>query len=174
VKLFHLYRSEDETGVSGTGPVVEGVEFTNGWCAIRWLSNRSTLCFYQSMADVRSIHGHGGRTELVVHDFEPARRAKTGEEFEIFLQTLEEISSTVNAADDPGMTPETLHASIDHIKILLDRLERGLTGKLGGKAQKPIRGKPTQVSMNTPVNSDPKVGAPAKRPAPTSAVQRPS
>lgn len=130
VKLFHLYRSEDQTGVSGTGPVVEGVEFTNGWCAIRWLSDRSTLCFYQSMADVRSIHGHGGRTELVVHDFEPARRTTAGDGFELFLQTIEEISAAVNAAEDPGATSQSVHSSIDHVRRLLDRLESSLNRKL--------------------------------------------
>ena len=134
MKLFHLYRSEDQTGVSGTGPVVEGVEFTNGWCAIRWLSERSTLCFYQSMSDVRSIHGHGGRSELVVHDFEPAHRSIVGDEFELFLQTLEEVSAVVNTVEDPTTTPELIHASIDHIKLLLDRLEVHLNRKLKARA----------------------------------------
>lgn len=131
MKLFHLYRREDITGVSGTGPVVEGVEFTNGWCAIRWISNKSTLCFYQSLDDVKVIHGHGGRTELVVHDFEPAQRAATTtHQFELFLQTLEEISATVNSVEDPETTPDEIHGSIEHIKGLLDRLESNLKRKL--------------------------------------------
>src|SRR5262249_46937812 len=100
-KLFHLYRAEDETGVSGTGPAVEGVEFTNGWCAIRWMSDKSTLCFYQSLEDVRRIHGHGGKTELIVHDFKPVRLNETQREldkpeFELFLRLIEEASLVIS------------------------------------------------------------------------------
>jgi len=131
MKLFHLYRSEDVSGVSGTGPVVEGVEFTNGWCAIRWLSARSTLCFYQSMQDVRAIHGHGQRTELIVHDFEPVRDAGLEVvQSELFLRTLEEISRVVNSVKDPATTRESLHGSVEHIKGLLDDLETRLSRRL--------------------------------------------
>ena len=146
MKLFHLYRSEDVSGISGTGPVVEGVEFTNGWCAIRWLSNRSTLCFYQSMNDVRAIHGHGQRTELVVHDFEPVRRTELEVvQSELFLRTLEEISGVVNSVENPETTRESLHGSMEHIKSLLDDLELRLSRRLaqpsghssGGKKRTP-------------------------------------
>lgn len=66
MKLFYFFRKEDLTGVSGTGPVVEGVQFTNGWCAVRWLSAKTSLCFYQSLDEVKAIHGHGDRTEIIV------------------------------------------------------------------------------------------------------------
>src|SRR3954468_24191437 len=95
VKLFHLYRNEDQSGVSGTGPVVEGVEFTNGWCALRWVTNTSSMCFYQSIDEVRRVHGHGGKTELIVHDFEPLSKVPTGkssERFELLIQIIEEAS----------------------------------------------------------------------------------
>ncbi len=36
MKQFHLVRTEDESGVSGTGYVAEGVIFSNGWCVLRW------------------------------------------------------------------------------------------------------------------------------------------
>jgi hypothetical protein len=128
LKLFHLYRSEDETGVSGTGPVVEGVQFTNGWCAIRWLSERSTLCFYQSIEDVKVIHGHGGRTELIVHDFEaPNRSAARGEgPFEVFLQAIEQLSAAVNLAEESGSTCEEVRASFTEVRALVDELENRL------------------------------------------------
>src|SRR3954469_11941907 len=93
VKLFHLYRAEDQSGVSGTGPVVEGVEFTNGWCALRWVTGSSTLCFYPSLTEVKAIHGHGGKTELIVHDFDPLSRKPepgTGERFDLLLQIFDE------------------------------------------------------------------------------------
>lgn len=59
---FHLVRTEDETGVSGTGVIVEGVEFTNGVVVLRWLTDKSSIAIYDSIADVIDIHGHGGKT----------------------------------------------------------------------------------------------------------------
>lgn len=137
MRLFHLYRSEDVSGISGTGPVVEGVEFTNGWCAIRWLSGRSTLCFYQSMQDVRAIHGHGQKTELIVHDFEAVHGSGVGvQQSELFLRTLEEISELVNSVEDPITTREGLHGSVVQIKGLLDDLELRLSSILAKTKEK--------------------------------------
>jgi|GEM_PF-1095004 len=125
MKLFHFYRKEDESGVSGTGPVVEGVQFSNGWCAIRWMSNMSSLCFYQSLEEVKKIHGHGGKTEVVIHDFEPLRRRKapdTNRRFEMLLQIIEEASRLVILADEPESDHEfkqclnQLRSAIDHLE----------------------------------------------------------
>ncbi|MCM2323492.1 MAG: hypothetical protein NDJ90_09545 [Oligoflexia bacterium] len=134
MKLFHLYRREDQTGVSGTGPVVEGVEFTNGWCAIRWLSSKSTVCFYQSIEDVKLIHGHGGRTELIVHDFEPAQRASTEAQLELFLEIFEGVSDLVNSVDERSITGKGVRESIEDLHGLLARLERKLLQKLKSAA----------------------------------------
>ena len=38
MKKFTMYRVEDETGVSGTGLVVQGVVFANGKAVIQWLA----------------------------------------------------------------------------------------------------------------------------------------
>src|ERR1700731_1653539 len=104
MKLFHFYRVEDHSGVSGTGPVVEGVEFTNGWCALRWLSNKSSLCFYRSLEDVKSIHGHGGKTEIVVHDLEALRRRRPEADsalMDLLTQVIEETSRLLVIAEEP-------------------------------------------------------------------------
>ena len=45
MRIFHFFRHEDASGVGGTGVVAEGVEFTNGWCAVRWLSQTSSVTF---------------------------------------------------------------------------------------------------------------------------------
>lgn len=63
MRQFHLRRLEDETGISGTGIVTEGYQFqANGICAMRWLSDKSSVAFYASIDDVIAIHGHGGKT----------------------------------------------------------------------------------------------------------------
>lgn len=62
MRLFLLHRIEDETGVSGTGDVAEGVQFTDGSCALRWLTATTSTAIYSSIEDLVVIHGHGGRT----------------------------------------------------------------------------------------------------------------
>jgi hypothetical protein len=64
-KLFLLQRNEDETGVSGEGLVAEGVEFSDGQCVVRWLTDLTSLGIYQSLKEVEAIHGHGGKTIVV-------------------------------------------------------------------------------------------------------------
>jgi len=73
MKQFHLERKEDETGVSGTGKVAEGVIFGNGKVAMNWISDNtnidaSSLGIYDSIDDVRKIHGHEGKTEVVIDE----------------------------------------------------------------------------------------------------------
>lgn len=81
MRLFVLDRDEDETGVSGCGVVAEGVEFGDGTVALR---RRPTVFAEQArgvtatstavwacIADVETIHGHGGRTRVVWLDGAP-------------------------------------------------------------------------------------------------------
>lgn len=65
MKMFYLNRVEDVTGVSGTGVVGEGIQFSDGSCVVRWTSSTPTTTFYRSMKDVQSIHSHNGATEIV-------------------------------------------------------------------------------------------------------------
>lgn len=132
MKLFHFYRVEDHSGVSGTGPVVEGVEFSNGWCALRWISNKSSICFYRSLEDVKSIHGHGGKTEIVVHDLDPIRRKRSeasDARMEILTHIIEETSRVIVLAEDPDTGKKTIQSAISEIKSLLDELEKKLLPK---------------------------------------------
>lgn len=62
MRRFRLNRIEDETGVSGTGLVAEGVRFSDGSVALRWLTATASTGVYASIEDVEVIHGHGGRT----------------------------------------------------------------------------------------------------------------
>lgn len=64
MRLFKLNRVEDETGVSGTGHVAEGIVFSDGRVAMRWATDTASTAFYDSIADVETIHGHGGKTQV--------------------------------------------------------------------------------------------------------------
>lgn len=63
---FHLYRIMDVTGVSGEGVVAEGVQFTDGRCVLRWLTDRTSIAIYNNLDDVRAIHGHDGNTLVII------------------------------------------------------------------------------------------------------------
>jgi hypothetical protein len=65
-RRFILIRDEDVTGVSGTGVVAEGVEFSDGTVALRWRSEWPTSVVFhdQGIQSVEKVHGHGGRTRL--------------------------------------------------------------------------------------------------------------
>ena len=65
MRLFILVRDEDVTGVSGTGTVAEGVEFSDGRVALRWIvgDHRSTVT-WDSIESVTEIHGHNGATRI--------------------------------------------------------------------------------------------------------------
>jgi hypothetical protein len=62
MKKFHLQRLEDESGVSGTGWVAEGVEFANGKCVVSWLTKYTSVAVYENMLSLEAIHGHNGKT----------------------------------------------------------------------------------------------------------------
>ena len=63
--LFRLIREVDETGVSGTGHVADGVVWHDGTVAVRWRTDTRSTVVYDSLADVEKIHGHGGKTRVV-------------------------------------------------------------------------------------------------------------
>jgi len=63
MRRFHLVRREDETGVSGTGIVAEGIQFTSGVCVLSWLTAiKSIAAIYDNINVVEWLHGHGGKT----------------------------------------------------------------------------------------------------------------
>ena len=66
MKIFYLKRTEDESGVSGTGRVAQGFIFDNGKVAVSWLSEHPSVTIYDSIGEVHAIHGHGGKTEIVM------------------------------------------------------------------------------------------------------------
>ena len=63
---FVLDREVDETGVSGTGVVAEGVEFSDGVVCLRWTSEwpSSVVHYDRGMDSVIHVHGHNGKTRI--------------------------------------------------------------------------------------------------------------
>ncbi len=64
MRRFVLQRDQDATGISGTGAVAEGVQFSSGWVALTWRTAVTSVAFYPDIESVRHIHGHNGLTRV--------------------------------------------------------------------------------------------------------------
>lgn len=73
-RRFLLRRDEDISGVSGTGVVAEGIEFTDGVVSLRWIVPEgntghgypTSVVFHDNGREsVEKIHGHSGSTKIV-------------------------------------------------------------------------------------------------------------
>ncbi|GHA95305.1 hypothetical protein GCM10010330_56820 [Streptomyces tendae] len=70
-RRFHLQRTHDVTGVSGTGRVANGVLWPDGTVSIRWAGDRPSTVFWDDVAHAEAVHGHGGHTAIVWDDPDP-------------------------------------------------------------------------------------------------------
>ena len=66
MKTFYLLRHEDVHGNSGCGVVAEGCIFDNGMGALTWLTQNATMTMFVKISDIKKLHGHGGKTEVIV------------------------------------------------------------------------------------------------------------
>jgi hypothetical protein len=76
MRTFVLVRTEDVSGISGTGIVAEGVEFSDGSVSVRWLNSgvseankargvEPTTVIHPSVKSVEALHGHNGASQVV-------------------------------------------------------------------------------------------------------------
>jgi len=63
-RRFLLVRHEDRSGVSGTGVVAEGVQFSTGKCVIAWISEYPSYAIYDGIDVLEHVHGHDGLTQV--------------------------------------------------------------------------------------------------------------
>jgi hypothetical protein len=72
MRTFILVRDEDITGISGTGPVAEGIEFSDGTVVMRWRgpiehpwgTTEATTVVHPNIRNVENLHGHNGATHI--------------------------------------------------------------------------------------------------------------
>ena len=93
MKRFYMYRKTDESGVSGTGMVVEGVLLSNTKCIASWRTVHKSVAVYDSLAEMEAIHGHDGSTVMIWVDEEPC--------------TPETVEAKVKALTDPPKKKKT-------------------------------------------------------------------
>lgn len=56
MKLFHMIRNKDESGVSGTGKVLQGVVFDDGVTVVKWLVPSYSIGIYDTFGSFESAH----------------------------------------------------------------------------------------------------------------------
>lgn len=66
MRRFYLLRHEDVGGNSGIGVVSEGIIFGDGSGSYTWLTKHKTITTFVKVKDVMDLHGHGGKTEMVI------------------------------------------------------------------------------------------------------------
>src|SRR3954466_14527805 len=63
--VFHLFRRRDVSGVSGTGVVAEGVEWSDGTVTLHWGGRYPTATVWQDGIDALiAVHGHSGASSI--------------------------------------------------------------------------------------------------------------
>ena len=70
MKRFYLQRIVDASGISGVGKIAEGCQFDTDWCALVWLTEKTSMSYYPNIDVLESIHGHNGMTRIVWIDDE--------------------------------------------------------------------------------------------------------
>lgn len=55
-QLFRMIRVQDDSGISGTGKVAEGVVMSNGKCIILWSSHTPAVHVWDSFKAFKAVH----------------------------------------------------------------------------------------------------------------------
>jgi hypothetical protein len=77
MKKFIMIRVNDIGGVSGTGHVMDGIEFSNGKVAVAWLGKgavqASSVAVWDSFEDFMSVHvkSHPGNETQILWEDDP-------------------------------------------------------------------------------------------------------
>jgi DNA polymerase III epsilon subunit-like protein len=70
VKTFVLHRTQDPTGISGTGIVAAGCVLPSGKVVLEWRGPRASITIHDTLDNVTAIHCHNGAT-VIEWDPEP-------------------------------------------------------------------------------------------------------
>lgn len=67
MRRFYLLRSEDETGISATGRVLEGVLTPSGKVIVEWRPPHSTVTIFDSLEEFKTLHvdAHPSKNQIV-------------------------------------------------------------------------------------------------------------
>lgn len=80
IQTFTVFRTADETGVSGDGIVIEGVSLATGQCIVHWLypPPRGGIAIFESMDDFIKVHIKPHPTNKTIITFDNGEQMKFG------------------------------------------------------------------------------------------------
>jgi hypothetical protein len=80
IQTFTVFRSADETGVSGDGIVIEGVTLATGQCLIHWLypPPKGGIAIFESMDDFIKVHIKPHPTNRTIITFDNGEQLRFG------------------------------------------------------------------------------------------------
>ena len=81
IRAFTVFRKSDETGISGDGVVIEGVELATGQCIIHWLypPPRGGVAIFESLDDFIKVHVGPHPSNDTIITFQDGEQMKFGE-----------------------------------------------------------------------------------------------
>ena len=81
IRAFTVFRKSDETGISGDGVVIEGVELATGQCIIHWLypPPRGGVAIFESLDDFIKVHVGPHPANDTIITFQDGEQMKFGE-----------------------------------------------------------------------------------------------
>ena len=72
IRTFTVCRINDESGVSGTGVVIEGITLATGQCVVHWLypAPRGSIAIFDSISDFATVHikPHPGNETIITYE----------------------------------------------------------------------------------------------------------
>jgi hypothetical protein len=72
IRTFTVCRINDESGVSGTGVVIEGITLATGQCVVHWLypAPRGSIAMFDSITDFATVHikPHPGNETIITYE----------------------------------------------------------------------------------------------------------
>ncbi len=72
IKTFTVCRINDESGVSGTGVVIEGIVLATGQCVVHWLypAPKGSIAIFESIGDFATVHikPHPGNETIITYE----------------------------------------------------------------------------------------------------------
>ena len=80
IRTFTVARRADETGVSGVGVIIEGVEYATGQVVIHWLfpPPRGGIAIFDSLEDFLKVHVHPHPANKTIITFEDGEQKNFG------------------------------------------------------------------------------------------------
>tara|TARA_Y100000593_G_scaffold29839_1_gene59137 strand:- start:643 stop:1002 length:360 start_codon:yes stop_codon:yes gene_type:complete len=84
IRAFTVFRRQDESGVSGDGVVIEGVELATGQCIVHWLfpPPRGGIAVFDSMNDFIKVHIAPHPSNKTLITFQDGEQMKFGDQGE--------------------------------------------------------------------------------------------